>query len=113
MDELQNTARNYHQVEEVEDDSAIRRVLVDIERLIAMLSNDLDQNASPNFSPGQQLKVTPSLYCHSTSSTTITNVTINDDSHRLIEHLRHRIDRLEHERNVLLTSYQLLIKLLK
>ena len=106
MDELRNTAKN--------DDSTIRRVLADVEHLMAMLSNELDQNISSNFSPQQQLKITPSLYCQSSSSsTTITNVTIIDDNHRLIEHLRQRINRLEHERNVLLTSYQLLIKLLK
>jgi hypothetical protein len=100
MDELQNTARNYNQVDD--DNSTIRRVIADIERLISMLSNEFDENISP------------SLYRQSSSSTTtITNVTITDDNHRLIEHLRHRINRLEHERNVLLTSYQLLIKLLK
>ncbi len=97
MDELQNTARNSNH----QDDSTIRRVLADIERLISMLSNEPDENISP------------SLYCQSSSTTTITNVTITDDNHRVIEHLRHRINRLEHERNVLLTSYQLLIKLLK
>jgi hypothetical protein len=104
MDEL--TLRNSNQIIE-NDDSIIRRVLADIEHLISMLSNELDQN---NYSPEQQqqLKIVPSL-----CSTTITNVTINDDNHRLIEHLRNRINRLEHERNVLLTSYQLLIKLLK
>ena len=64
-----------------------------------------------NFSP-QQLKITSSL-CYPTSSTTITNVTITDNNYRLIEHLHNRIAQLEHERNVLLTSYQLLIKLLK
>jgi hypothetical protein len=100
MDELQNTARNYNQVDD--DNSTIRRVIADIERLISMLSNEFDENISS------------SLYRQSSSSTTtITNVTITDDNHRLIEHLRHRINRLEHERNVLLTSYQLLIKLLK
>ena len=87
MDELQNS--NYN-------DSTIQRVLADVERLISMLSNEPDENISPSL-----------------SSTTITNVTITDDNHRIIEHLRHRINRLEHERNVLLTSYQLLIKLLK
>jgi hypothetical protein len=104
MDEL--TLRNSNQIIE-NDDSIIRRVLADIEHLISMLSNELDQN---NYSPEQQqqLKIVPSL-----CSTAITNVTINDDNHRLIEHLRNRINRLEHERNVLLTSYQLLIKLLK
>jgi hypothetical protein len=101
---LQNTDRSYNQVDD--DDSTIRRVLADIERLMAMLSNELDQNKSSN------LINYSSLYCQS-SSTTMTNVTITDDNHRLIEHLRHRIYRLEHERNVLLTSYQLLIKLLK
>jgi len=104
MDEL--TLRNSNQIVVENDDSIIRRVLADIEHLISMLSNEFDQN---NFSPEQQqIKIVPSL-----SSTTITNVTINDDNHRLIEHLRNRINRLEHERNVLLTSYQLLIKLLK
>ena len=101
MEELQNTART---------DSTIQRVLLDVDRLLAMLTTDSDLNTSSNTS---QLKVTPSLYCHSSSSTTITNVTINEDNHRLIEHLHQRIHRLEHERNVLLTSYQLLIKLLK
>jgi hypothetical protein len=108
MDELtlRNTDRNSNQIIE-NDDSIIRRVLADIEHLMLMLSSELDQN---NYSPEQQqqLKIVPSL-----CSTTITNVTINDDNHRLIEHLRNRINRLEHERNVLLTSYQLLIKLLK
>jgi len=104
MDEL--TLRNSNQIVVENDDSIIRRVLADIEHLISMLSNEFDQN---NFSPEQQqIKIVPSL-----SSTTITNVTINDDNHRLIEYLRNRINRLEHERNVLLTSYQLLIKLLK
>jgi len=113
---LQNTDGIYNQVEN--NDSTIRRVLVDIERLMEMLSNELDQNKSTissnliNFSPQQQQKITSSLCCQS-SSTTITNVTINDDNHRLIEHLRHRIYRLEYERNVLLTSYQLLMKLFK
>lgn len=104
MDELQNTART---------DSTIHRVLLDIDGLLAMLTTESDLNISSNYSPSHQLKVTPSLYCHSSSSTTITNVTINDENHRLIEHLHQRIHRLEHERNVLLTSYQLLIKLLK
>jgi hypothetical protein len=106
MDEL--TLRNSNQIVVENGDSIIRRVLADIEHLMSMLSNELDQN---NFSPEQQqqqIKIVPSL-----SSTTITNVTINDDNHRLIEYLRNRINRLEHERNVLLTSYQLLIKLLK
>lgn len=108
MDELtlRNTDRNSNQIIE-HDDSIIRRVLADIEHLMSMLSSELDQN---NYSSEQQqqLKIVPSL-----CSTTITNVTINDDNHQLIEHLRNRINRLEHERNVLLTSYQLLIKLLK
>jgi hypothetical protein len=97
-----------------DNDSTIRQVLVDIEHLMEMLSNELDQNKSSissnliNYSPRPV-----SLYCPLSSSTTITNVTIADDNHRLIEHLRNRIIRLEHERNVLLTSYQLLIKLLK
>jgi len=102
---LRNTDGIY--IQTGDDGSTIRRVLADIEHLMSMLSNELDQN---NISPEQQqqIKIVPSL-----SSTTITNVTINDDNHRLIEHLRNRINRLEHERNVLLTSYQLLIKLLK
>jgi hypothetical protein len=89
-----------------DDNPTIRRVLIDIERLTSMLSNELDENKSTNlinYSPQQSLSL----------STTITNVTINDDNHRVIEHLRHRIIQLEHERNVLLTSYQLLINLLK
>ncbi|CAF2464626.1 unnamed protein product [Rotaria sp. Silwood2] len=112
---LQNTDNIYVQTED--DNSTIRQVLADIERLMEMLSNELDQNKSSissnliNYSP-QQLKITSSL-CYPTSSTTITSVTITDDNHQLIEHLRHRIAQLEHERNVLLTSYQLLIKLLK
>ncbi|CAF0860363.1 unnamed protein product [Adineta steineri] len=94
---LQNSDEN--------NDSTIRRVLVNIENLIEMLGNELDQNKS---------SISPNLMNYS-STTTITSVTISDDdnNHRLIEHLRHRIIRLEHERNVLLTSYQLLIKLLK
>jgi hypothetical protein len=96
MTELRNTDRRYLQG----DDSTIQRVLADIEHLTAMLSSELDQNKS-TISPQQSL------------SSSITNVTITDDNHRLIEHLRDRIIRLEHERNVLLTSYQLLIKLLK
>ena len=112
MDELilRNTDRN---IEDTNDNSTIQRVLIDIERLISMLSNEHYQN---NFSSEQQQqssKIIPSLYCRSVSTTTITNVTITDDNHQLIEHLRQRINRLEHERNVLLTSYQLLIKLLK
>ncbi|CAF0827479.1 unnamed protein product [Rotaria sordida] len=113
---LRNTDHSYIQTED--DNSTIRQVLADIERLMNMLSNELDQNKSSissnliNYSPQQQLKITSSL-CYPTSSPTITSVTITDDNHRLIEHLRHRIARLEHERNVLLTSYQLLIKLLK
>ncbi|CAF3692614.1 unnamed protein product [Adineta steineri] len=94
---LQNSDEN--------NDSTIRRVLVNIENLIEMLGNEVDQNKS---------SISPNLMNYS-STTTITSVTISDDdnNHRLIEHLRHRIIRLEHERNVLLTSYQLLIKLLK
>ena len=72
-----------------DDNSTIRRVLIDIERLTSMLSNELDENKSTNYSPQQSLSL----------STTITSVTINDDNHRVIEHLRHRIIQLEHERN--------------
>jgi hypothetical protein len=121
MDELHiTTLRNTDggSIQTGDDDSTVRRVLADIERLMAMLSNELEQNKYPvssnliNLSP-QQRTVVPSLYCPS-SSTTITNITMTDDNnHRLIEHLRSRVARLEHERNVLLTSYQLLIKLLK
>ena len=107
MDELQNTSRNK------ENDSTIQRILFDIDRLLSFLSNESDSNPSSTFSPLEQMKITPSLYCHSSSSTTITDVTITDDNQRLIEHLHQRINRLEHERNVLLASYQLLIKLLK
>lgn len=71
------------------DKSAIQRALLDIEQLMSMLNDDLGQS-------------------------TITNVTITDDQNRrLIEQLRQRIYQLEYERNVLLTSYQSLIKLLK
>jgi hypothetical protein len=96
MDEL--TLRNTDR----DDNSIIQRILADIECLIGMLSNENNSLNSINFSSEQQ-----------SSSTTITNVTITDDNYRIIEHLRNRINRLEHERNVLLTSYQLLIKLLK
>ncbi|CAF0845707.1 unnamed protein product [Rotaria sp. Silwood1] len=113
---LRNTDNIYIQTDD--DNSTIQQVLADIENLMEMLSNELDQNKSSitsnliNYSPQQQLKITSSL-CYPTSSTTITSVTITDDNHQLIEHLRYRIAQLEHERNVLLTSYQLLIKLLK
>lgn len=100
MDEL--TQRNSNQIEN--EDSTIRRILVNIDHLILILNNDSNDNLN-NSSPDQHQQ--------QLSSTTITNVTINDDNHQLIEHLRYRIDQLEHERNVLLTSYQLLIKLLK
>ena len=112
---LRNTDNSSIYVEE--DNSTIRRVLADVERLMEMLTNELDQNKSSmssnlvNCSP-QQLKIPPSL-CYPSSTTTITSVTITNENHRLIEHLRNRITRLEHERNVLLTSYELLIKLLK
>lgn len=75
------------------NDSIFRQILVNIDHLISVLSKNDDNELS--------------------SSITITNVTINDDNHRIIEDLRHRIYQLEHERNVLLSSYQLLIKLLK
>lgn len=98
-----------------DDDSRIRRVLGDIERLITMLNNDTDIaliNASSLPTP-QPIRINPSFYCPS-PSTSMTNVTFNEDhNYRLIEHLRHRVARLEHERSVLLTSYQLLIQLLK
>ncbi|CAF1148133.1 unnamed protein product [Adineta ricciae] len=83
--------------------STIRQVLVDVEHLMDMLQTELHQTKSS--------KISESL----SSSITMTNVTITDenDHHQLIEHLRHRILQLEHERNVLLTSYELLIKLLK
>lgn len=112
---LRNTDANYAST--ADDDSTIRRVLVDIERLMAMLDNKAEPNPYAvatnliNASP-YEARTAPSFYCPS-SSTTITSVTLGDDNHRLIEHLRHRVARLEHERNVLLTSYQLLIKLLK
>ncbi|UJR23152.1 hypothetical protein I4U23_026171 [Adineta vaga] len=101
MTELQNTDKNSLNTEDY--DSTIRQVLVNVEQLMDMLSNELDENKSS--------KMIESL----SSSTTITNVTITDDTdhHHVIDHLRHRIIQLEHERNVLLTSYQLLIKLLK
>ena len=114
-DNLRNTDNISVQAEN--GDSTIERILADIERLTKMLSNELDQNKSLsmcsnsiNFS--SQQKCLPSLCC-SSLSTTITNVTIEDEHYRHIEHLRHRIARLEHERHVLLTSYQLLIELLK
>ena len=117
---LRNTDSIYSQT--ADDNSTIRQVLVDIERLMTSLSNDLDQNKSSissnliNYS-SQPHRFTSSL-CYprsttTTTTTTITSITINDDNHQLIEHLRNRIARLEHERNVLLTSYQLLLKLLK
>lgn len=68
-------------------------ILVNIDQLISMLNHDFDEN---------------------TSLSSITNVTITDEyNSRIIEQLRQRIYQLEYERNVLLTSYQLLIKLLK
>jgi len=68
-------------------------ILVNIDQLISMLNHDFDEN---------------------TSLSSITNVTITDEyTSRIIEQLRQRIYQLEYERNVLLTSYQLLIKLLK
>lgn len=108
MDELQNTSRMKDN-----DSPTIERILLDIDRLLSLMTTDSDWNTSSTYSPLEQMKIIPSLYCHSSSSTTITNVTITDDNQRLIEHLHQRINRLEHERNVLLTSYQLLIKLLK
>lgn len=103
----------------LEEDSRIRGVLNDVERLIAMLSTDLEPNiidrstsSSSSLSP-QTVRFPPSFLCPS-PSTTMTTVTHHDENHyRLIEHLRTRVARLEHERNVLLTSYQLLIQLLK
>lgn len=72
---------------------SIENVLVDIDQLMSMLNNDFNENSSLS---------------------SITNVTITDDNNiQLIEQLRQRIYQLEYERNVLLTSYQLLIKLLK
>lgn len=112
---LRNT--DNYSIQNGDDDSTIRRVIADIERLMSMLNNELDQNRSSistnfiSYSP-EQLKLAPALR-YPSSSTTITSVTINDDNHRLIEHLRNRIAQLEHERNVLLTSYELLLKLLK
>ena len=97
-----------------DDDSTLRKVLLDVERLVAMLTSDHEQNTYPassselvNFT-GQQPMMASSL-----SSTTRTSVTTNEDTGRLIEHLRHRIVRLERERHVLLTSYQLLVNLLR
>ena len=112
MAELQTTIlRN---TDAGDNDSTIRRVLVDIEHLMEMLTTDLDQNKSSISSNLIDYSSRPtSLYYPLSSSTTITSVTITDDNHRLIKHLRNRIMQLEHERNVLLTSYQLLIKLLK
>lgn len=72
---------------------SIENVLVDIDQLMSMLNNDFNENSSLS---------------------SITNVTITDENNiQLIEQLRQRIYQLEYERNVLLTSYQLLIKLLK
>lgn len=110
---LQNTNRVPTLISD--EDSRIRRVLGDIEHLIAMLNSDVDTaliNPS-TFSASQPVRLNPSFYCPS-PSTSMTNVTFNEDhNYRLIEHLRHRVARLEHERHVLLTSYQLLIQLLK
>lgn len=114
---LQNTDSIYSN-QTTDDDSTIRRVLADIEHLMASLSNESDQNRSNLINyPSQQHRLTSSL-CYprsitTTTTTTITSVTINENNDRLIEHLRNRIARLEHERSVLLTSYQLLLKLLK
>ncbi|CAF3407830.1 unnamed protein product [Rotaria socialis] len=117
---LRNTDSIYSQTPD--DSSTIRQVLVDIERLMTSLSNDVDQNKSSissnliNYSSQPQRFTSSLCYPRSTTTTTtttITSITINDDNHQLIEHLRNRITRLEHERNVLLTSYQLLLKLLK
>jgi hypothetical protein len=114
---LENTA-NLSTTTIVDDNSTIRRVLVGVEHLIDMLNDELVPNRyslltnSMNYSPQQRTRWTRSLHCSSTSST-ITSVTLVDDNHRLIEHLRTRLARLEHERTILLTSYQLLIQLLR
>ena len=68
-------------------------ILVNIDQLISMLNHDFDEN---------------------TSLSSITNVTITDEyNSRIIEQLRQRIYQLEYERNVLVKSYQLVIKILK
>lgn len=100
-----------------EENSTVRRVLTDIESLMAMLTNDVEPLRS-SFSSNlvnqavHQDQITKSLYCPSQSSS-ITDVTINDEAHQVIEHLRQRVARLEYERHLLLASYQLLIKLLQ
>lgn len=110
---LRNTDRGNVHADDDDEDSTLRKVLLDVERLVAMLTSEHEQNKCPvsselvNFT-GRQSIMAPSL-----SSTTMTSVTTNEDNGRLIEHLRHRVVRLERERHVLLTSYQLLINLLR
>ena len=110
---LRNTDRDNVRVED-DGDSTLQKVLLDVERLVAMLTSENEQNKYPasselvNFSSQHPIMASSLL-----SSTTITSVTTNEDNDRLIEHLRHRIVRLERDRHVLLTSYQLLINLLR